>query len=399
MYDKENGIYIPNAESYIDQLCERMVIDCTIRTRNEVRAALRSGDGLILGRELFKSRYINTLNGILDPKTLKVFPHSSEYLTTSKLPFRINMDADNQKLWEHMMSIIDENDQYKLMEIIWMCISWNNPFKKMIILKGPTNSQKTALSDLIIMIIGEANISSERPHQYLKNDNRFSTSKFIGKRMNRSTEIGNWTADMVENHKSLIGAEKQNTERKGSNESALFDPVRFVFLYTTNHLGAIYRTLDNAMIGRMEFMMLRNVIDDDEIDGDWIEKLFDDEEDKTSAIEYVVRKVIQYKKDQSAGKPPKTKWSTIAETKLILKEEMSPEDKYFDVGRIQRTRSEFDKVEISEVQKDMEVFTGKKFDRQSIGFIMKRNGFASRQSNSKTWYVRCKLGIGNETLD
>jgi len=118
-----------------------MVDKCTNKTVKEVIETIRRNKTMIDSKDLFESRHINTQNGILDPKTFELKPHSPEYYTTSKLPFSVDHNARNPKLWNHILTIIDVKDLNLIMELIWICISNNNPFKKMFVFKGPTNAQ------------------------------------------------------------------------------------------------------------------------------------------------------------------------------------------------------------------------------------------------------------------
>jgi len=385
-YDEDEGVYLPDADTIIDEQCQELVRQCTIKTRNEVKATIKSNKTMITSGELFESIHINTLNGILDPKTFELHPHSHKYLTTTKLPFSVNFEANNMKLWNHILTIVDEKDINLIIELIWICISWRNPFKKLFVFKGIPNTQKTTLSDIIVWIIGEDNVSREKPLQFLSKDSRFSSSKFIGKRMNTASEIGNLTKEMIENQKQLVGSEKQNTERKGDNAERHFDPTKFVFLYTTNTLGQIYSSIDdNTIITRFQFLIFKNVIDENKANGLWYDSFFDNDEDKQTAIDTVVKTVIQYKKDQSLNKIPKTNWSNIIQTKEILKEEMPREDKYFDEDRIIRN-DEGDKLPLIDVKKDFEFFVGYSIKEQALGILMKHHGFKSGTSNGLTYF-------------
>jgi len=336
-------------------------------------------------KDLLESDYINTQNGILDPKIFMLKPHSPEYLTYTKLPFAVNFNARNLKLWNHILTIIDVKDINLLMELIWICISRNNPFKKMFVFKGETNTQKSTLADILVWIIGNANVAREKPEQYLLKGSRFSTSKFIGKRINIASEIGNFDEIMLENQKALVGAELQNTERKGDNTERYFDPTKFVFLYTTNKLGQIYSSINDAsVITRFQFIIFKNKIADNKTNGQWYESFFDNEDDKKSAIETIVNIVINYKKAQSLGRIPKTKWSNIADTKKILDEEMPIEDKYFKDERIIEKAG--DQLTIMQIKKDFESFVGFHLDNQMMGNIMKSHGYKSKKSNGITIY-------------
>ena len=138
----------------------------------------------------------------------------------------------------------------------------------MFVFKGLTNTQKSTLADILVWIIGAANVSRQKPEAFLSKNSRFGTSKFIGKRMNIASEIANLTEDMLENQKSLIGAELHNTERKSDNAERYFNPTRFLFLYTTNHLGKIYSSIDdNSVTTRFQFLIFRNQIDETKANG------------------------------------------------------------------------------------------------------------------------------------
>ena len=101
-------------------------------------------------------------------------------------------------------------------------------------------------------------------------------------------------------------------------------------------------------------------------------------------IDTIVNIVIHYKKAQALGNIPKTKWSTIAETKQILREEMPKEDKYFEDARI--ILKEGSRLSLDEIKSDFESFTGLMINTQQMGIILKKNGIKSTQSNGKTYY-------------
>lgn len=102
-------------------------------------------------------------------------------------------------------------------------------------------------------------------------------------------------------------------------------------------------------------------------------------------IDTIVNIVIHYKKAQALGNIPKTKWSTIAETKQILREEMPKEDKYFQDERI--IKKEGSRLTLEEIKKDFESFVGYKIkNNQEMGNILSKNGIKSTHSNGNTIY-------------
>ncbi len=381
IYNKKEGIYEPDGDTIIEEESQKLIKKCRKWAVKEVIEQIKRNGTYIQQKELLDSKEINTKNGILDNFELK--PHSPEYLSTTKLPFSINHNARNLKLWNHILTIIDPKDINLIMELIWICISWNNPFKKMFVFKGESNTQKSTLADILVWIIGSNNVSREKPESFLSKGSRFSTSKFIGKRINIASEIGNFTKEMLENQKQLVGAELQNTERKNDNAERYFDPTKFVFLYTTNELGQIYSSVaDNSVITRFQFLIFRNKIDDSKANGQWYDAFFNDEQDRQSAIDTIVNIVINYKKAQSLGKIPKTRWSTIEETKQILREQMPKEDKYFEDARI--IKKEGSRLELEEIKEDYEKFVGYRVTSLVMGHILKKNGIESTKSNGNT---------------
>jgi len=382
-YNNLEEIYKPLGHTIIEETCQRLIQKCQNKTVKEITETIRRNQTMIYGAELFDSKIINTESGILDPKTFEILPHSPEYYTISKLPFRVNPKSNNLKLWNHILTIIDVKDINLILELIWICISQNNPFKKMFVFKGLTNTQKSTLADILVWIIGCDNVSRQKPESFLSKNSRFGTSKFIGKRINISSEIGNLTNDMIENLKSMVGAELQNTERKNDNTERYFDPTKFIFLFTTNSLGDIYSKIDDhSIITRFQFLIFRNQLDDSKTNGQWYDEFFKDECDKQTAIETIVNIVINYKKGQSQGRIPKTIWSGIAATKKILDEEMPIEDKYFRDERIIEKAGS--RLTISEIKKDFESFVGYAVTSIELGHILKKNGMKSSASNGLT---------------
>jgi hypothetical protein len=133
-------------------------------------------------------------------------------------------------------------------------------------------------------------------------------------------------------------------------------------------------------------------------DGQWYDSFFEDENDRQSAIDSVVNIVINYKRGQSLGKIPKTRWSTIEETKQILRDQMPIEDKYFEDERI--VSEPGSKLTLDEIKRDFESFVRYKVKPQKMGYILKRNGYESSYSNGVTYLKGYAFATGKkqETL-
>ena len=78
-YNKDGGIYKPDADTIIAESCQRMINKCQNKTVKEIIGTIQRNKTMIDMKELFESLHINTLSGILDSKTFEVKPHSPEY--------------------------------------------------------------------------------------------------------------------------------------------------------------------------------------------------------------------------------------------------------------------------------------------------------------------------------
>ena len=123
------------------------------------------------------------------------------------------------------------------------------------------------------------------------------------------------------------------------------------------------------------------------------QKTVNDEDDKTSAIETVIRFVLAWKKSGQS-----VRWDEAWETKEFLREELPIEDKYFESGRIIEKR--LGKLTLDEVKSDFETYCKTTIQNQALGYLMKEKGFESKQSNGKTAYPGYTLSkaSGNEVL-
>ena len=386
-YDDNEGIYKENAESLIKQETAKFVFKCREKDRREIIATIKVNT-FIDAESLFDSQDIVADNGVIN-KQLELEEHSPEYYTLSKLPFKIDPEAKNTKLWNHILTIIDPKDVNILLELLWNLISGTNHHKKMFIFYGVPNTQKTTLVEILQKIIGLDNFASE-PAQNFLSGNRFKYTAFLGKRANVAEEIAGWTLAMIENMKNLIGGAPIGVEEKSKNKRKTFYPKRFTFIFTTNGVGKVYAELDNSsIISRYQFLIFRNLLT--ERDDFWWDKLFENKHDEETAISYLINVVLAYKR-----KGIRTKFATEEETIKILKSEMSLEDKFFHENRI--IHKEGKRTEISEVAEAFSKFTGITTDNQRMGYILKKNGIKTKQTNSKTVVLDYVINDGKQEI-
>ncbi len=382
-YDKKREMYLPNGDTIIEEECQKLASDCKNETVSEVKGIIHRKDTMILAEELFSNNLVSCLSGVIDDN-FDCNPHSSKYYVTKKLPFNYNLKSKNLKLWRHIIeNIIEPKDINIFLEILWILISFKNIHKKCIIFYGESNTQKSTLMDIISWIVGEDNLSSENPSVFLKNGDRFSLHRMLGKSGNRAEEIGNITSAMWENFKTFIGSGRKTAEGKGSNDGRKWNPNEFLFMFATNSVKGLQEVIeDNSIINRIQFMMFKNIIKNPK--GNWESDLFDGPEDKQENIDTIVNILIHRMKYQSKSSKNEILWSTNVETKEIIKETQPLYDKYFQEkeGRIvPDTTSEVSYKDIEEDFLDYTQWKSVSFMR--LGTLLRQHGITDKRKGMR----------------
>ena len=247
--------------------------------------------------------------------------------------------------------------------------------------------------EIIAWIVGSENISTEKPQKFLVSGDKFTMSKFIGKRVNFSDEINNLTPDMLENLKAMIGGISQSAEYKNKNEGRIFDPKRFLFIFGTNYLDSIYQKVDdNSTINRFQFMKFNHVIKKKK--GDWENEFFKDDEDKQSAIETIINLMLFWKRSKQIFD-----FDEAWKTKEILRAEIPVEDKYFESGRIIVKRGA--KLFLDDIKRDFETYCSVPVSNQTLGYLLKDKGYVTKKSGGKMYIQGFTLSesSSNERID
>ena len=71
IYSDSERVYIPNADTYVNEKSENLIYKCNTKSRNEIKNTIKSNGTMILARNFFDSTIINTQNCVLDPNTFE----------------------------------------------------------------------------------------------------------------------------------------------------------------------------------------------------------------------------------------------------------------------------------------------------------------------------------------
>ena len=134
---------------------------------------------------------INLQNGLLDPETQVLHPHTPEYFSTSQVPFKYDTEA-TAPLFEGLVQKISNGDDKfptMLQQMFGYCLMDGNPKHKVFYLYGSTaRNGKSTTAKILMGLLGRGNCTTLSLSQ-LSNDNNRVLQGLVGKQLNFSDEV------------------------------------------------------------------------------------------------------------------------------------------------------------------------------------------------------------------
>ncbi|MEM1671414.1 MAG: phage/plasmid primase, P4 family [Archaeoglobaceae archaeon] len=212
-YDETEGMWKPNGEIIIKELCERYLGEETNTHRvNEVIGHIQRltyVDRSIFDRNI---ELIALENGVLNLRTGELLPFNPDYYLTVKIPIKFNPEADCPNIKQFFKEIVHESDVSVLFEMFGYCL-WRDYFiHKAFMLIGSGRNGKTTLVNLLERFLGKRNVSNV-PFQEFE-ENRFVASELFCKLANIYDDLGSEALRNTGLFKILTGQGTVRAERK-----------------------------------------------------------------------------------------------------------------------------------------------------------------------------------------
>lgn len=200
-------------------------------------------------------------NGATDP----IRPLQPEDRALNRLPVEYDATADCPRFEEYLQEVSRDEDIPKLQEYAgYLLYHWGQPFKKSIVLVGPTDSGKSTFTKVMREMLGHENVASETLYDLISTN--WGTAQLFGKMANIRNELTSSELKRPERFKELTGGEEQiNAERK--REKKFQFVVTQKFLFSTNDVPKIDGA-DPAFYNRWLFASFPNTIPKQEQDPD-----------------------------------------------------------------------------------------------------------------------------------
>jgi len=243
IYDKNKGIYVPEAQTYIKELC-RNILDEKYSTQllNDIIRKIEA-DTFIESDELFKENLneICVNNGILNIKDRTLSSFNTEKRFFSQIPVKYDKTQDCEKIKKFISEIVEDVEDIKLLqELLGYCVYKNYHIEKGFIFLGKGRNGKSQLIELIKSFVGIEN-TSNITLQKICDEESFEISELHKKLVNLGGDVSKETLNNTGLFKSLTGNDQIQAKRKFKSSLKFRNYAKMVF--ACNDLP---KSLDNS---------------------------------------------------------------------------------------------------------------------------------------------------------
>jgi len=216
MWIYNDGIYVPQAKSYIKELCRQILGDAyTTYICNNVISRIEADT--FVEEDVFFSNTnpeeICVENGILNIKTRELSDFTPEKIFFNKIPVEYNPNAECDAIEKFLLDVLkDESDLPIMYEIFGYLLLREYKFEKAFMFLGSGRNGKGKTIELMKRFLGPDNCTNI-PIQQLETD-KFAVGVLHNKMANLSADINSKALKNTGVFKSLTGRDLISAERK-----------------------------------------------------------------------------------------------------------------------------------------------------------------------------------------
>jgi P4 family phage/plasmid primase-like protien len=248
-YDPEQGIYVPDGESFMKSQIQKTVSKEEISTHlvNEVIAHVERST--IKPRAIFEEHnpHLVLQNCLLNLNDLQMEEFTNGYYALNKMPVAYDQSKDCLTFKKFISEILSPEDIQGVQEELGAILYKKYMTKKLSIYVGGTDTGKTTLIIVFSTLLGLENVSS-LSIQELASKNPFFLAQLYGKMANIRDDVSKDIISSVGKLKELTGGYQVNGQKKFKD---LFNFLNYAYLiFTCNYLPPIEED-DEAFFNRV----------------------------------------------------------------------------------------------------------------------------------------------------
>ena len=200
---------------------------------------------------------VNFSNGMLDMKTGELLPHTSDYLSTIRIPHAYIPNSRSGKIDHILADILKPDDIKVLKEFTGYAMTLKINFKTAVMLIGERHSGKSTIEKIITKLIDTMNISAETLQGL---SGRFNMYSLKNKTLNMADELPSKTIYDNAPFKTITGGtDFVRGEEKGI-QSGMFRQTSKL-LFSANTVPKSFDSDDEAYLVRWKLISCDNYFD------------------------------------------------------------------------------------------------------------------------------------------
>lgn len=249
-------------------------------------------------------------NGVLDTRSMKLYPHSEKRLVFYELNANWKERGEPKRFLKFLNTASkgDESIEKRIIEVLGYLLSAVNSGKYFFVMGTASDSGKSTLAEMLQYIIGDEYIAHISTYQM---NNRFALGDIQGKMLNLSMDLpkGKLTPVVVSIIKQITGGDMITTDQKYERMREVHSGMRFLF--GSNYpISISHEEDDDSFWNRMIIVPFLYSVDRKDMEYNLLEKLLNEREDIISlcltAFNHVLKKDCIFSKcdiaDEMKGK-------------------------------------------------------------------------------------------------
>lgn len=229
----QDGYYKTDGEAYYRAIGQELIGSSS--RRNYISESLYYAQNqrqLLEGQILNPpSNWINVKNGMLEPLTGELLPHSPQYLSTYQLPVTYDPKANNSIVHNFVENVLSADSCNAFYEMIGYILSNNLHLEKAFMFTGSGGNGKSVAIDMITALVGKDNVSNISLQDL---DHRFRAAGIEGKLLNAFSDLPQKPIEDTGNFKAIVSNESITIERKNKDPKSFQASTKLLF--SANHM-------------------------------------------------------------------------------------------------------------------------------------------------------------------
>ena len=229
IYRYVDGIYVPDAKTYIKGMVEQFTGGRRVSTRSVSEAVGHVERKRYVDRSIFDNNEheIALQNGVLNTTTFEFTEHSPDRYFLQKIPVAYDPSAECPMFTGFLENVLpDKNERDSIIELFGYCLVKNYSIQRWFMFYGSGGNGKGTLLSVLSAFLGHDNVSTVELQNF---DRNFTLAELYGKLANIAGDLSHRDLEYSGKLKGLTGGDRLLAERKFQNPFNFVNHAKLIF--------------------------------------------------------------------------------------------------------------------------------------------------------------------------